>query len=33
MKLLYTATLVSGAAGSITLPFGVNKMKINSTGR
>lgn len=31
MKLLYTATLDSGTAGSITLPFGVKKMKINST--
>lgn len=31
MKLLYTVTLNSGPPGSIVLPFGVKKMKINST--
>lgn len=31
MKLIYTATLNSGSPGSIVLPFGVKKMKINST--
>lgn len=31
MKLLYTVTLNSGSVGSIILPFGVKKMKINST--
>lgn len=31
MKLLYTVTVNSGSAGSIILPFGVKKMKINST--
>lgn len=31
MKLLYTVTLNSGSVGSIILPFGVKKMKINTT--
>lgn len=31
MKLLYTTTLNSGSPGSIIIPFGVKKMKINST--
>ena len=31
MKLIYTATLNAGSPGSLVLPFGVKKMKINST--
>lgn len=31
MKLLYTTLVESGSPGSITIPFGVKKMKINAT--
>ena len=31
MKLLYTTLVESGSPGSITIPFGVKKMKINVT--